>query len=147
LQIQFFYKYHFEKVIVRAPIIEGIEANSASTVTSKSTIKSSWFKIDASSAASLDLNIESEKIICDSGSGSSIEIKGKAISMEVESSSGSSINAGELLANDIKAKASSGSIQSLHPLVSLDAEASSGGNISYKNKPKSLKKVKILVVR
>jgi len=129
-----------KKVIVRAPIIEGIEANSASTVNSKSTLKASEFKIDASSAASLDLNIESEKIICDSGSGSSIELKGKAIQLQTNSSSGSSINAGELLANDIKSKASSGSIQSLHPLVSLDAEASSGGNISYKNKPKSLKK-------
>jgi hypothetical protein len=129
-----------KKVIVRAPIIEGIEANSASTVNSKSTIKAATFKIDASSAASLDLNIEAEKIICDTGSGSTIDLKGKAISLQTNSSSGSSINAGELLVNDIKSEASSGSIQSLQPLVSLDAEASSGANISYKNKPKSLKK-------
>ena len=129
-----------KKVIVRAPIIEAIEASSAATVNSKFVIKSSIFKVDASSAATLDLNIESEKIICDSGSGSSIQIKGKAIRLETSSSSGSSINADDLLANDIIANASSGSIQSLHPLVSLDAEASSGASISYKNNPKKLKK-------
>lgn len=129
-----------KKVIVRAPLIQGIEASSASTVTSKSTLKASEFKINASSAASLDLTVESEKIICDSGSGSSIDLKGKAISLQANSSSGSSINAGELLANNIKSEASSGSIQSLHPIVSLDAEASSGANISYNITPKTIKK-------
>lgn len=128
-----------KKVIVRVPIIEGIEASSAATVTSTNTIKASVFKIDASSAASLDLTVESEKISCDSGSGSSIDLKGKAISLQVSSSSGSAINAGELLANDIKSEASSGSIQSLHPIVSLEAKASSGANISYNITPKTIK--------
>lgn len=129
-----------KKVIVRAPIIEGIEANSASTVTSKSTLKATVFKIDASSAAALDLNLESEKIICGSESASSIVLKGKVNSLQTNSSSGSSINAGELLANNIKSEASSGSTQSLHPLMNLDAKASSGGTISYKNNPENLKK-------
>ena len=128
-----------KKVIVRIPVIEGVDASSAATVTSNNTIKSSVFKIDASSAASLDLTVEAEKVICDSGSGSSIDLKGKAISLQANSSSGSTINAGEMFTNDIKSEASSGSIQSLHPIVSLEAKASSGANISYNITPKTIK--------
>jgi hypothetical protein len=62
------------------------------------------------------------------------------LKMKANASSGSEIDAKNLLANEVNAEASSGATISVHPIVSLDAEASSGGSINYNKVPKSIRK-------
>ncbi|TRX04653.1 head GIN domain-containing protein [Flavobacterium gawalongense] len=129
-----------KKVTVKMPVINRLEASGAATIKSSNTLKGENIKLEASSAASIDLNIESDAIFCESSSGSTIVINGKALKLDAAASSGSTIDAKNLLANEIKANASSGASVNVHPIVSLDAEASSGGSVSYNTVPKSIRK-------
>ncbi|MFV8467112.1 head GIN domain-containing protein [Flavobacterium sp. LB1P62] len=129
-----------KKVTVKIPIIDQLEASGAATIKSINIIKGESIRLEASSAASINLNIESDAIYNESSSGSTIAINGKALKLEATASSGSTIDAKDLLVNEIKAHASSGSTINVHPIVSLDATASSGASINYNIIPKSIRK-------
>nr|WP_315150456.1 head GIN domain-containing protein [uncultured Flavobacterium sp.] len=129
-----------KKVTVKMPVIEGLQASSASTINANNTLKGSSLSLTSSSAGSIHLTAEYENIQLTSSSASNQTINGKAIHLETNSSSGSVLNATELLANEVVAKASSGSSISVSPIVNLKAEASSGGNITYNKTPKSIQK-------
>lgn len=129
-----------KKVTVKTPIIEGLQASSASNIKNRGVIKGLNLNLDASSAAGMDLDLEFENVFINSSSGSQINLNGKALKFETKSSSGSQINATDLLVNDIIADASSGASISIHPIVSLKAEASSGANINYNTHPKQVHK-------
>jgi hypothetical protein len=129
-----------KKITVKMPVIEGIEASSAATVNCSTPLKGNSLNLTSSSAGSITATVEYETVQLTSSSASNQNINGKAIRLETASSSGSVLNAGELLANDVAAEASSGSSISVSPIVSLKAEASSGGSISYSKTPKSIQK-------
>lgn len=132
-----FININTRKVTVKMPIIESLQASSSATIKNNNTLIGENIKIDASSGAEIDLNIESDALYCDSSSGSTVKLYGKALKLEISASSGSEINARDLLANEVIADASSGSSISVRPIVSLNADASSGASINYKNAPKS----------
>ncbi|WP_431242953.1 head GIN domain-containing protein [Flavobacterium sp. P21] len=129
-----------KKVTVKMPVIDKLEASSASSIQSKNTIQAESIDLEASSAASMNVNVESDNISADSGSGSTISLEGKALKIKTSASSGSNINAEKLLANEVHAEASSGGSVNVHPIVSLKAEASSGGTINYDSNPKTVEK-------
>jgi hypothetical protein len=129
-----------KRIIVKMPIIEGLEASSAATIHSITTLKGNSLNLSSSSAADINATVEYENIQLSSSSGSNQNIKGKAILLEAAASSGSDLNARELIANEIVAKSSSGSSLSVSPIVSLKANASSGGGITYNKTPKSIEK-------
>ena len=129
-----------KKVTVKMPVIDKLEASSASSVQSKNIIHSQDINIEASSASTIDINVESDNITCDSGSASTINIEGKALKIKTSASSGSTIDAKKLLANEVHAEASSGATVNVHPIVSLKAEANSGASINYDTAPKNIEK-------
>ncbi len=129
-----------KKVTVKMPVIDKIEASSASSVHSKNVLQGENIHLDASSASTIDVNIESDNISFESGSGSTINAQGKALKIKTSASSGSSINAEKLLANEVEAEASSGASISVHPILRLKADASSGSSINYDSSPKTIEK-------
>jgi hypothetical protein len=129
-----------KKVTVRMPIIEELSASSSSSINGTNVLKGEKISLRTSSAATMNVNIKSDNIVCKSSSGSSITIEGMALNFEAYASSGSEIDAADLLSNDVIAKSSSGSSIRVHPIVSLNARASSGSDINYNNIPKSLEK-------
>ena len=129
-----------KKVTVKVPSLEKIEASSASTVQSKNVFQGENIDLESSSAATMDLNIESDNISATSSSGSSINVQGKALKVQTTASSGASVDAGKLLANEVNADVSSGGTINVHPIVTLKAEASSGGHINYDITPKTIEK-------
>ena len=129
-----------KKVTVKVPSLEKIEASSASTVQSKNVFQGENIDLESSSAATMDLNIESDNISATSSSGSSINVQGKALKVQTTASSGASVDAGKLLANEVNADVSSGGSINVHPIVTLKAEASSGGHINYDITPKTIEK-------
>ncbi len=126
------------KVLVKMPIIDNLEASSASSIKSKNTITGNQIYIQSSSAATINLNLEIDTINCKSSSGSTIKLKGMALKVETQASSGSSIKCFRLLANEVIADASSGANIEVHPALSLKAEASSGASINYDIVPKTI---------
>ena len=129
-----------KKVIVKMPVIDALEASSASTITSTNVIHSTNIKLDASSAATMNVNIESDEISLDTDSAGSITIEGKALKVKSSASSAANIEAEKLLANEIEADADSGASININPIVSLKANANSGGSINYKGSPKTIEK-------
>lgn len=127
-------------VTVKMPALHKIEASSASTVETSGLVQGEDITLETSSAASMDVKIESDRISVDAGSGGSIAIEGKALNLTASASSGGSIDAEKLMANDIQADASSGGTVSVRPILSLKADASSGGNINYSGNPKTIEK-------
>ena len=129
-----------KKITVKMPIIEGLEANTAASINTNTTLRGERLILESSSAASIHAKVEYENIELSASSASSQNINGKAIRIETSASSGSELDASELLTNEVIADASSGGSITVSPIVSLKAEASSGGNIAYKNTPKSIQK-------
>jgi hypothetical protein len=127
-----------KKIIVQLPYISSLETSSGSDLITRNIIKSNEITLKSSSGSKLEAEVASEKISCESSSGSTQKIEGKAISLQTTSSSGSHIDAERLLANEVDAKSSSGSSTSVNPVLSLKARASSGSNIQYKKRPKTL---------
>jgi len=130
-----------KKVYVSMPNIENLRASSGSSIKTKNQLVVRTIDVKATSGAEINITAECEKIVCESSSGSKIEIEGKSLKLDVESSSGSIVNAEKLLSNVITAKSSSGSTIKVYPIVSLDAKASSGGDIKYYNNPKNMIKI------
>lgn len=129
-----------KKVIIKVPIINGLEANAASKIESKGTLKGNTIALKSTSASEIKLNLEYEKIESESSSASKIELEGMALDLQANASSASKIDAEDLLANTVIAESSSASKISIHPIVNLQANASSGGAIKYNNNPKQIEK-------
>jgi len=131
-----------QTIRVKMPVIEALEAGSGSNIKSNGTLKSTatatTISVKTSSGSEINTTIEMDEIIAESRSGSTITLSGKTLKFNPSSSSGSELNAENLLANDVIAEASSGSSIAVHPLVSLNAKASSGANIDYTGIPKNI---------
>lgn len=128
------------KITIKMPVINSVSSSSGSSISSANVLKSTNFNADSSSGSSINVNIESDNIELSSSSGSKLIARGKALKLKTDSSSGSKINAGDLLANEVKSDVSSGANTVITPIVSLDADASSGGTIRYTKTPKSITK-------
>lgn len=133
-----------ETIRVKMPVIEALEATSGSNIKSNGTLKSTsnatTFKAKTSSGSEIDATLEMDAIDAESTSGSTITLSGKTLKFSAASSSGSELNAENLLANQVFAQATSGSSLEVHPLVSLNAKASSGASIDYNGTPKNISK-------
>ena len=132
--------YNSVKVTIRMPKIEGLESSSSSSIKGIGMFSGDAISIDASSAGEVDVKLEYDNITLDASSSGTIKTRGIALKLETSASSGSEIQADELLVNEVVADVSSGANIKIHPIVSLNGNASSGGNISYKTEPKSITK-------
>ena len=127
------------KVIIKMPIIENIDLSSGSSIKGLNVFKGDNISVETSSAATADLNLKYDIIDLDASSGSSIKCKGIGLILNTDASSGANIESYGLFVNDVITSVSSGAKTDIHPIVSLDADASSGARVSYDSNPKSIK--------
>lgn len=123
-------------------------ANSAASIKIKDKFTQDKLSIDISSAASVSGDLEANDFDISAGSSSSysgkiwavdldieassaasLDISGKSKNADISSSSGSSISAKDVIADNVKADASSGASIQISAVNSLNAEASSGGSV------------------
>ncbi|KPE49685.1 head GIN domain-containing protein [Chryseobacterium indologenes] len=128
-------------------------ANSAAKITVKDKFIQDKTDIEVSSAANIsgdleandfDISIDSSSnfsgkiwavdLDIDASSGASVDISGKAKNADVSSSSGSSVSAESVVADHVKAEASSGASVHISAVSSVKAEASSGGSVDISKK-------------
>lgn len=124
-----------KKVTISFIDLKGIHASSGASVKSLSDMLSEDLHLKASSGSQLDINLFAKALTVESSSGSNISLRGQAQHFNSKASSGSSINAKDLEAIFCTSKASSGSDITLHAKRTLEAKASSGGNIKYYGEP------------
>jgi len=123
------------KVYVTYVSLNKISASSASNIFSEGMIKANLMDISVSSAAQIELQIESENLTIDASSAGDIVLEGKAKSLEVEASSAGDVDAYNLESERVEASASSGGSVKINVTKELDAQASSGGSIRYRGNP------------
>jgi hypothetical protein len=125
------------KVHVSFTNLDKLDASAGSDVNSEGVLKLKNLDMDASSGSDIKIELEADRLVVGSSSGSDVEIKGTVNVLDVSASSGSDIDAGELHSKKCNADVSSGSDIEVNVSEELDANASSGGDISYSGNPKT----------
>jgi len=127
-----------KKVHVTYTNLVSIEASSGADVISNSIIKSEILTLDSSSGADLEVEIFSKELYAEASSGADITVSGKVTTLNARASSGSDLDAKKLEVINCNAKASSGADITVNVKESLDAKASSGGDVKYYGNPVSV---------
>ena len=134
------WKSKARKVYVTIENLTLLKASSGSNVKSESVINTNEIYIDASSGASIDIEVVAKSAVTEASSGSDVKIKGTTINHKARASSGSSINAYKLKSTNANASASSGASINIYASKNMDAKASSGGAIDYTGNPTRINK-------
>lgn len=127
-------------VYLTATELNEIKVTSGANVSTENTIKAEELTVSSTSGANVKLNLDVNEVSCSSTSGSNARLSGKANKLIVSATSGANIKAKGLEALVCEAKATSGSVVSVHATQELDAKATSGGNISCSGDPEIVKK-------
>lgn len=131
----------YTSIFLTVPQLSEIKASSGSNVEVKDQLTySGVISFDASSAGHITTSVDAPTISAEASSGAELEISGRTKDFKARSSSGSSIKAFELYTENAVAEASSGASVNTRPSVSLEGNASSGGNINYRGGAPSIKK-------
>ena len=124
-----------KKVHVTYTQLEGIYASSGADVIGNSVIDAPTLRLDSSSGADLEVEVEAGEVIADCSSGADLKIRGRADKLEADASSGSDIKAQQLVVKTCYAEASSGADITVNVKENLTGKASSGGDIKYYGNP------------
>lgn len=124
------------KVYVSFKTLDKLNASAGSDVNSSSVIKLGKLDLDVSSGSDVKLELDTDELRVESSSGSDVSLNGKASVAEVSASSGSDISAGDLEIKKCTASVSSGSDIRIKVTEELNANASSGGDITYSGNPR-----------
>ncbi|MFT3911104.1 MAG: head GIN domain-containing protein [Ferruginibacter sp.] len=129
------------KIFITAPEVNKVIASAGAEINVKDALKSAGtINVKASSGSNIKTALDAPGVKADVSSGGEITLSGRTKDIHASSSSGSSIEAAELLSENSYVTASSGGSVHVNASVSVDASASSGGNISYRGAATAVKK-------
>ena len=120
------------RAYVSCKVLDGLNVSSGAMVDVDGTIKSPSLSLNFSSGSGFKGDVAVTELKIDQGSGSTATISGTASSVRADASSGSALHAFDLHSDQYDASASSGADLDISVNKSLKANASSGGQISYK---------------
>src|SRR5579859_4034631 len=123
------------KVYVTYVNLDKISASSASSVFSEGVIKVDHIDIGASSAANIEVSLDTNSAMVDTSSAGEVVLEGKSTKLEVEASSAGDVDAYRLESETVVASVSSGGEAKISVSKDLEAHASSGGDIRYRGNP------------
>lgn len=127
-----------KKVMVTVEKIAGVEAGSGANIWSKNQLCSDNLKTRSSAGANLNLDLNVKSLSVECSSGANVYFSGLAGDATLKASSGANLKAQELKINQCKLISSSGGNVWATVIGSLEAKASSGGNVTYYGNPASI---------
>jgi len=120
------------KVYITTPNLDDINASSSADIKVVDIIKgNNKVKFNASSAASIEAEVDAPEVEADASSSGSVTLTGKTRTYQAQASSAGDLRTAGLLSENTEVSVSSGASAHVYASVSLDAEASSGGDIVY----------------
>lgn len=122
-------------VYITLPDLTEVEGSAGADVMVSGSFGTELFAAATSGASLLIDGITSERVDLDASSGGSLRVSGDCATLCVDASSGASINAAKLTCEFVKAEASSGASAVVFARTSIDADASSGGDIDVEGSP------------
>tara|TARA_R110000868_G_C10930418_1_gene766326 strand:- start:149 stop:805 length:657 start_codon:yes stop_codon:yes gene_type:complete len=129
-----------KKIMVNFKTLSKISSSSGSDVAITNTITTDHLELNTSSGSDMTLKVNTTELECHSSSGSDLKLSGSTQKLVAEASSGSDINAGDLIAESSRVKASSGADITVNTVKELTADANSGGDIKYYGNPEKINK-------
>ena len=126
-----------KKVMVTVDKLASVETSSGSNVWSQSPILSENLELKANAGSNLTLEVNAKYLTAECSSGANIKLSGLAKDAKLETSSGANLKAEGLKVEHCKMSASSGAYVGSTVTGSLEAHASSGGNVDYFGEPTS----------
>ena len=118
--------------------IELIDANEGANVTSKETIKATSFKVSAQEGATIDVDLNVDKLKVSSVSGGSITLTGKVENQVASLGAGGYLLASKLNTSQTTVSVSAGGKADVNASTLVDAKVSAGGSIYIYGKPKQI---------
>ncbi len=118
--------------------LEEIRISSAARVIAEEAITASSLEIDVSSAGGGNLELDAGNVEIDISSAGRLELSGNVDRIKIEVSSAGDIDAYELTCDEAEINVSSGGSAKVNVSSTIDAKASSGGNIRYKGNPQKV---------
>jgi hypothetical protein len=115
--------------------IDKISVSAAANIYSDGQINAPSLEINAASAGSVDVSIETDKLTANASAAGDMELKGKAKTVSVLAESAGEVDAFDLEAENVNAKAESGGSVKVSVTKDLVARAESGGGIRYRGNP------------
>lgn len=129
------------QIYIELKSLDEIDISGAIDLITKSTIKSERFKITASGAVDLDLNLNAEKIVADLSGASDIYLKGKTDKIIIEASGGVEIEAFELESRHFDLTISGAGYAAVYAEEKLDVTISGAAKVRYKGDPEISKNI------
>jgi len=131
-------------VIVRYVKLERVLATAGSLVYKKDGWAVDNLEIVCSSGAKVDFVLQAGKIVAGVDKGGTLTLKGTAKFADAEASTGGIFDAYELQCDSATIRANAGGLAKVFVAQYLQANASAGGEISYRRAPKKLVPKKVL---
>jgi hypothetical protein len=129
------YRHVDAKVYVTYVKIEKLSASSAGSIFSDGVVKADKMEITASSAGTVELNLEANSAEISASSAGDLELSGKCKSAILDASSAGEIDAYDLMVEEAEVTSSTGGAVKLSVSKNLDARASTGGSVRYRGNP------------
>ncbi len=121
--------------ITYAQELEGVSSSSGASVQTENSIVSDHLELDASSGASLDVDVQCRSVEVEVSSGARVEAGGSTTDLTLDMSSGSSYKGYDLSAKNATIEGSSGASAQISVSNSLEADVSSGASVKYRGNP------------
>lgn len=129
------YRDRTVKVYVTYVDINKLSASSAANIFAEGILKANQLSLNASSAGSIDIEIDVQDVDISASSAADIELQGKAKKLTADVSSAGEVDAYDLVSETVNIEASSAGSVKVNVTKEITAEASSGGSVRYKGNP------------
>jgi hypothetical protein len=134
------WKAKARKVYVTIKNLEALTATSGADVYTNEALEVNNLNINATSGADIHVSVDANTIETTATSGSNIEVSGASNNHISKATSGASIDAYQLQSKNVTVKVTSGANINVYASESIDAKATSGGDIDFKGSPKKVNK-------
>ncbi|PTS95768.1 DUF2807 domain-containing protein [Flavobacterium sp. HMWF030] len=118
--------------------LELIDVNEGANVSSKEAIKATSFKVSAQEGATINVDLDVDKLKVSSVSGGSITLTGKADNQVASLGAGGYLLASKLNTSQTTVSVSAGGKADVNASTLVDAKVSAGGSIYIYGKPKQI---------
>ena len=129
------YRNKSVKVYVTYVSLNKLSASSASNIFSDGPITATAMELSASSAASIEISLQSDEVTLEASSAGDIVLEGKCKRIDVEASSAGDVDAYNFESEIAEVNVSSAGSAKVMVTKEINAHASSGGSIRYRGNP------------
>lgn len=122
-----------KKVQVGVKSLTGLKASTGSNLWSEGTLLAGDLAVHASSGGEISITVDAKSLQLSASSGADLQVEGKTVDLTAKASSGAHVDSGDLQAQNIQAKASSGGNVVVVKADNITIDEGSGGHVQTTN--------------